>query len=114
MAAENNSSYEKYVLPSKYADLASFSRKFKPDMMEHVLDSLEHAIGQELPIVEVFQFKNSGFVITLSDEDYLTNLDNLYSYFLENEKYENCERLVRLQRTLKEKSESTNDEKKKR
>ena len=83
-------------------------------MMEHVLDSLEHAIIEDLPIVEVFQFKNSGFVITLSDEDYLTNLDNLFAYFLENEKYENCERLVRLQKTLKEKSDTITDEKKKR
>ena len=83
-------------------------------MMEHVLDSIEHAIVEDLPIVEVFQFKNSGFVITLSDEDYLTNLENLYTYFLQNEGYENCDRLVRLQKTLKEKSETTTDEKKKR
>lgn len=83
-------------------------------MMEHVLDSIECAVIQKLPIVEVFQFKNSGFVITLSDEDYLTNLDNLYIYFLEHEKYENCERLIRLQKTIKEKSESKPDEKKKR
>ena len=113
MAADKYS-YEKYILPSKYAELTSFSKKFKTDMMEHVLNSIELAIEQELPLVEVFQFKNSDFVITLSDNDYLTNLENLYSYFLENEGYENCDRLARLQKTIKEKSENTPDEKKKR
>jgi hypothetical protein len=114
MAAADKHSYDKYILPSKYAELTSFSKKFKSEMMEHVLDSLEVAIAQELPIVEVFQFKNSDFVITLSDGDYLTNLENLYSYFLENEGYENCDRLVRLQKTIKEKPDIKPDEKKKR
>lgn len=114
MASAGNNSYEKYVLPSKYDELTSFSKKFKSDMMDHVLSSLERAIDKDLPLVEVFQFKNSDFVITLSDVDYLTNLENLYAYFLDNEKYENCDRLVRLQKTIKEKSENTTDEKKTR
>ena len=113
-SSDINKSYEKYILPSKYAELTSFSKKFKSEMMEHVLDSIECAISRDLPLVEIFQFKNSDFVITLSDQDYFTNLENLYSYFLENEGYENCNRLVRLQKTLKEKSETIPDEKTKR
>jgi hypothetical protein len=113
MAIEKNKSYEKYILPSKHSELELFSRKFKIEMMEHVLDSIEVAIQQDLPLIEIFQFKNSDFVITLSDKDYLTNLENIYSYFLQVEKYEHCDRLVRLQKTLKEKSENNTDEKEK-
>jgi hypothetical protein len=107
--------FEKYILPSKYSDLESFSKVYKSEMMEHVLYSIERAVQQDLPLVEVFQFKNSDFVITLSDKDYLTNLENIFSFFLETEKYEHCDRLVRLQKTIKEKSENPNiDEKEKR
>jgi|ERR1035437_3230169 hypothetical protein len=114
MAINKNTFYEKYILPSKYSELESFSKQFKTDMMEHVLSSIEIAVAQDLPLVEVFQFKNSDFVITLGKNDYITNLDNIFSYFLEHEKYEHCDRLVRLQKTLKEKSENKNNEKEKR
>lgn len=113
MAKKENKSFEKYVLPSEYSELESFSKKFKTDMMEHVVDSIETAMKEQLSFVEVFQFKNSDFVITLSDKDYLTNLENIYSYFLSNEHYEYCGKLVRLQKTLKEKSENNSDEKEK-
>jgi|ERR1039458_7880158 hypothetical protein len=114
MAKEKNISFEKYILPSRHSELELFSRQFKTDMMEHVLNSIEIAVSQNLPLVEVFQFKNSDFVITLSDRDYLTNLENIFTHFLEREKYEHCDRLVRLQKTLKEKVESNNDEKENR
>lgn len=101
-----------YVLPSDNKDLQSFSQKFKVDMMEQIVGIIEFAIGHNLPLIEVFQFKNSDFVITLSEKDYLTNLENIYSYYMKNEKYENCSRVVRLQKTLKEKSIIQTDENK--
>jgi len=109
MAAKKNTndSPSLYVLPSENKDLQSFSQKFKVDMMEQVVNIIEFALEHNLPLVEVFQFKNSDFVITLSEKDYLTNLDNIYSYYMKNETYEHCTRVVRLQKTLKEKSTNT-------
>jgi len=107
MAINKNRSYEKYILPSKYSELESFSKQFKIDMMKHVLDSIEIAIDQDLPIIEVFQFKNSNFVITLGKNDYISNLDNIFDYFMKNELYENCGKISKLQSILK------NDEKEK-
>jgi len=101
-----------YVLPSENKDLQSFSQKFKVDMMEQVVGIIEYAIEHKLPLIEVFQFKNSDFVITLSEKDYLTNLDNIYSYYMRNEEYENCPRVVRLQKTIKETSVKPTDENK--
>lgn len=114
MGKNNDNSVEKYVLPSEHSELEIFSKEFKVDMMEHILNSIELAVEEDLPIIEIFQFKNSDFVITLSNRDYLTNLENIFSYFLKNEKYEHCNRLVQLQKTLKEKSEQNTDEKEKR
>lgn len=83
-------------------------------MMEQVVGIIEFAIEKNLPMVEVFQFKNSDFVITLSEKDYLTNLDNIYAYYMQREAYEHCARVVRLRKTLQEKSlPNTTDEKQK-
>jgi len=105
--------FVKYVLPSDYSELEIFSKKFKTEMMEHIVDSIDTALKEELSFIEIFQFKNSDFVITLSDKDYLTNLENIFSYFLEKENYEYCDKLVRLQKTIKEKSDNNPDEKEK-
>ncbi len=99
-----------YVIPSDNKELQFFSKKFKFDMMEQVINMIAFAIEHNLPLVEVFQFKNSDFVITLSERDYLTNLNNIYSYYVEKEAYEYCPKVVKLQKILKEKSVINTDE----
>jgi len=100
---DTNSSPPLYVLPSDNKELLIFSQKFKIDMMEQVAKTIEFAIEHNMPLIEVFQFKNSDFVITLSEKDYLNNIDNIYSYYMKNEVYEKCQRVVRLQNVLKQK-----------
>ena len=114
MVAKNNTNSlpPLYVLPSENKDLQSFSKKFKVDMMEQVVGIIEFAVEHDLPIIEVFQFKNSDFVITLSEKDYLTNLDNIYIYYMQQEEYENCPKVVRLRKTLQEKSSRKNTDEK--
>ena len=102
-----------YVLPSDNTELQTFSRKFKVDMMEQVVNSIEYAVTNHLPFVEVFQFKNYDFVITLAQKDYLANLDNIFEYYMKNEVYEHCSRVAKLQKSLKQ-SVNTIDEKQKR
>ena len=85
-----------YILPSDNSELASFVKEYKIDMMSHVIKSIEYAIENNTPLAEVFQFKNSEFVITINKKDYLTNLNNIYEYFLQNEVYEYCDKIVRL------------------
>ena len=103
----------RYILPSENSELQSFTKKFKLDMMEQVVNSIEFAVSHKLPYTEVFQFKNSDFVITLAEKDYLNNLDNIYGYYMEKESYEHCHRVISLQNILKKKS-NYNDEKQKR
>lgn len=89
-----------YVLPSNNKDLHDFIRKYKVDMTEQVVSSIELAIKYNLPIVEVFQFKDSKFVVTVSPTEFDANLENIYNYYLEAEKYELCERVVKLRKKL--------------
>jgi hypothetical protein len=101
-----------YVLPSDNESLQITCRKFKIDMMEQVVNTISFAVKNELPMVEVFQFKDSDFFINIAAKDYLTNLENIYSYYLANEEYEKCARVVVLQKTIKENvAFTTNNEK---
>lgn len=108
----NNNSPTLYVLPSDNTELQVFSKKFKMEMMEQIVNVIEFAVNNNLPFVEVFQFKNSDFVITLAEKDYSTNLDNIYSHYMKNEAYEYCSRVVKLRQTIMEKSVQTTDENK--
>ena len=90
MAEKNNTNNSPplYVIPSNNKELQFFSKKFKFNMMEQVVDTISFPIEHDLSFIEVFQFKNSDFVITLSEKDYLNNLDNIYSHYIETEAYE--------------------------
>ena len=102
MARKNKTNiFESYVLPSTDEELKTFVNVHKIDMMERVLYSIEYAIQNKLPIVELFQFKNSKFVITISEQEFEQNLDNIYKYYMENEIYELCPRAIQLQKLVK-------------
>jgi len=90
-----------YVLPSDNKELQSFSTRYKINMMEQVIKIIEFAVEHNLPLIEVFQFKNSDFVITLQEKDYLANLDNIYDYCIKHEIYENCSQIIKLQKLIK-------------
>ena len=82
------------------------------DMMERVVYSIEFALKHQLPFVEVFEFKDSDFVITIPKTAFLANLENVYGFYVKNESYEKCPRVVKLQQTLKVKAVSpTSNEK---
>jgi len=90
-----------YVLPSDNKELQSFISKYKVDMTEQVVSSIEFGIKHKLPIIEVFQFKGSKFVVTVSPKEYDLNLETIYKYYLDSERYELCPRVVKLRDKLK-------------
>lgn len=101
---------DKYVLPATNKELQTFIAKYKPDMTEQVVSSIEYAVKHKLPIIEVFQFKNSRFVVTVTFNEYDVNLENIYNYYLDTEQYELCKRVVK----LRDKLNNTKNETKKK
>ena len=99
MANEN----ESYILPSLNDEMRSFIKKFKVDMMEHIIKSIKFAVDNKLSIVEVFQFKNSPFVVTINENEFNINLSHIKKYYKENEMYELCPGIDKLQEILKRK-----------
>jgi hypothetical protein len=109
---KKSSSPPHYVLPTNNKQLQLFIEKNKASMIEQVIRSVEYAVSNNLSLIEVFEFKSSNFVITLSEKDYLSNLDNVYSFCVKTELYEYCPKIVALQKALKMKiGQLINDEK---
>lgn len=89
-----------YVLPSDNKELQTFIDKYKVDMTEQVVSSIEFAIKNKLPIIEIFQFKDSKFVVTVSPKEFDINLEAIYKFYLDSEHYELCDRVVKLREKL--------------
>lgn len=88
-------------LPSDNKEMEWFIKKHKTYLTEQALSSIEFAVKNKLPFVEVFKFNDSEFVITIASKDYLQNVNHIYEFYLETEKYELCPRVVELQSLLK-------------
>lgn len=95
------------VLPSDNQVMESYIKRNKIRLTEKALSSIEYAVNNKLPFIEVFSFRDSSFIITIAEKDYLQNVDHIYNFYLESEQYELCPRVVRLRTLLK----NLNDEK---
>ena len=101
---------ELYILPSPNDEMRNFVTKFKVDMMEHVVSSIKFAVENKLPIVEVFQFKGSPFVVTINEKEFMPNLSHIRQYYMEHELYELCPKVELLCETLKKNNEKEKQE----
>jgi hypothetical protein len=89
------------VIPKHNNELEKFIVKNKIYLTEQVLSSIEFAIENKLPLVEVYRFSDSDFVVTIPEKYFLSNVDHIYNFYLETENYELCSRVVKLQNALK-------------
>lgn len=92
---------EAYILPSSNDEMRCFVKKFKVDMMENVVESIKFAIENKLPMVEVFTFKNSPFVVTISKEEFAANLEHIEKYYTDKEIFELIPRVQKIRQLLK-------------
>jgi cbb3-type cytochrome oxidase subunit 3 len=97
-----------YVLPSQDEELNSYILKYKTDLTEHVLSSIDFALQNNLFIVEVFQFKESELIITLAHDSFELNINNIYDYYLKNELYEFCGRALQIKQKIQHEKEKSN------
>jgi len=88
-------------LPNNNDILKAYINKNKTKLTEHVVNSIECAVTNKLGVIEIFTFKDSNFVITVPQKEFLPNIDNIYQYYITSEKYELCPRIVKLQNALK-------------
>lgn len=85
-----------FCLPSDYNTLDSYIKNHKIELMERVLDCIEHAKKNNLSKVEVFKFSDSKYTVTLNEDDFLENAIDIYETYLGGEYYEYCNRAHKL------------------
>jgi hypothetical protein len=97
--------YKPLKLPSDDAELKIFLSKNKIKMMEQILDSIEYSIENNLSVVEIFSFKGSDFIVSLNRDRFLENVENIYKFYVDEERYELCNRVKRINLKLLKKYE---------
>jgi hypothetical protein len=97
-------------LPSAFSVMDDYIGKHKSKLTEQVVASIEFAINNDLPTVEVFNFQGSEFMVVLSSSTFKENLDNIMAYYISTEQYEFCARVTNVQKLLN--NEKTNEQKK--
>jgi hypothetical protein len=94
-----------YIIPTINEDMRTFVSKFKLDMMDHAVDAIRHAVDNNLDLIEVYNFKDSPYVVTITKKEFEKNIEYIYNYCFENENYEVCGKIKELQKRMKEKNE---------
>jgi hypothetical protein len=92
--------YKVIKLPSNFEEMEQYIEENRFMLMNHVIDSIEYAHDNNIEYINVFDFKYSDFSITLSKETFIENIENIYDFYLENEKYELCTDIVNLKNKL--------------
>jgi len=92
---------ETYILPSDNDEMRKFVSKFKVDMMEHVVSNIKFAIKNKREMVEVFAFKNTSFVVTISVKEFDENLAHIEKFYTEKEIFELIPAITKTRELLK-------------
>jgi hypothetical protein len=85
-----------FEIPAKFDAMESYILTHKTELRESILDSIEVGLYNELSAVDVINFHESSYVISLREEEYLPNVRWIYDSYLDEESYELCERPLKL------------------
>lgn len=88
------------TLPSDNKMLSAYINANKLALMESVITTIEYATEKNLPIVEAFLFEGTDFIITINSHTFKENLEQIFDYYVKNEKYELCPRVIKLIKNL--------------
>ena len=88
--------YTPLQIPSTYEKMEEFILDNKFKLMNHIIDSIEYSIKNNIDIFEVIKFENTDYTVTLQKDNHLDNIDNMYDECLKLEYYELCPRLLEI------------------
>lgn len=91
------------ALPSNNNSLAKYISTNRIKLMETVISSVENAMQNNMHVAEVFTFDNNDFLITVNRAQFKKNIEKIYNFYVQNEYFELCPRVVRLIKSLNEK-----------
>jgi hypothetical protein len=79
-------------IPSEDLEMEVFVNDNREKLTNHILDRIGYAIDNNMDCVELFNFGKTEYYVILYEKDYTQTLEHIFSYFLENEIYESCQK----------------------
>ena len=92
--------FQTKTIPSEFKSMEEFVIQNKSALTEQVVTAIEFALKNNLSNVEVFNFSKTDFIVVLNTSTFKENLENIYSYYINTEQYEFCERVLKLQKII--------------
>jgi len=77
--------YSPLVLPKKYDEMNIFIEDNKVKLIEHVVSSIQYALENKCPAIEVFNFENTDFSVIIKESSFKTNIESIFQFYLEKE-----------------------------
>lgn len=97
--------YSSLVLPSDFFEMEKLIKSNKIKLMDQIVSSIGYAITNNLQAVEVFNFEESDYIVVLDYTSFEENLENIYDFYISQELYENCSKILSLKQKLNKKHE---------
>jgi len=97
--------YSSLTLPSDYSQMEGLIKVNKIKLMEQIVSSICYAVKNNLNAIEVFNFKDSDFIVVLVRDSFESNLNSIYNYYISSETYEHCGRVLNIKQQLNQKNE---------
>ena len=79
-----------FKLPSDYNMMDSYIQSHQKELSDRVVECVEYALKNKLSRVELFKFDQTPYSVTLSESEYLENIQHIYDSYIRNEYYEDC------------------------
>jgi hypothetical protein len=95
-------SFKSLTLPSVYDEMELFIKNNKVKLTEQIVSSVQYALDNNYSSIEVFKFKDTDFIVMLEKSSFKENINNIFNFYIKTEKYEFCDRLVRLKKQIEE------------
>jgi len=67
-----------------------------------LLDKIQYALEENLTVIPVFKFKETGYVFSIKVENLNEYLNTALAYFVLVEEYEKCSKIVKLKQQINE------------
>lgn len=87
-------------LPSNNIEMEKFVLKHREELMDVIVDNIEFAINNNLTVAEPFSFEGGPYVILINRTAFKENLNHIFADSLKNERFERCNRIQNLLKTM--------------
>ena len=92
--------YKLMILSSSYNDLEKQIISDKLKLTEYIIDTIYNNLDTKEELIPLFAFRETEFEVTLPRKSFKDNINNIYQFYISQEFYERCSRIVKLQKLL--------------